>query len=341
MAKNENLASKYRPRDWDSLTEQGVAKTILDRALKTGRVNRALLFTGSAGTGKTTVARIFASKLEEFDCNVFEINAADQTRVEDMRNILESVKTKPVQGKYKIFILDECHLLSVSSQNALLKILEETPEHVFFILCTTDPQKILPTIMSRVFRYNFQKISTDGIIARLKYILTKEKETTGIVNSWEEQALEYIAQVSGGGMRDAITTLDRCLCYTDNLTLLSVLEVLGTVDFDSLFSILDGVMMKSDEIILSEFEKIYRSGVDLKFFVKNLLNFVLDVNKYLTLKSFDYVNIPKIYASKLMSYNKTFLRHLASTLLKLNSDLKWETNPKIVIESTLLLETMT
>ena len=340
MAKTENLASKYRPKTWNEMVGQSITKTILDRALKTGRVNRTLLFTGPAGCGKTTSARIFASMLEEYACNIFEINAADQTRVEDMRAVIESAKTKPVQGKMKIYILDECHMLSNSASSSLLKILEEPPEHVMFILCTTDPQKILPAIASRLFRYNFQKISIDDIVFRLNEILTKEKELTGIVNTWDNQVLEYIAQTSQGGMRDAITLLDKCLSYSENLTIENAIQVIGATNYDSLFLLLDGIVMKNEDIILSEFEKIYRSGVDLKFFIKNLLNFTLDINKYITLKSFDYINIPKIYSNKLMSYNKTFLKHFISILLKLNSDLKWETNPKIVIESTLLLETL-
>lgn len=171
----ESLALKYRPKTFDQVVEQDAIKCILSEELKTGNLKRCLLFTGGAGTGKTTNARIFAREIESEPSNTIEINCADHTGIDDVRDlIIGPSRVRPLYGKHKIFILDEVHMLTVQSQNALLKLLEEPNSFCVYIMCTTDPQKILGTILSRAFRYDFQLISHQGIVNRLNYILESE-----------------------------------------------------------------------------------------------------------------------------------------------------------------------
>lgn len=340
----ESLAVKYRPKTWDEVVEADAIKQILNEQVKTNQLKRVLLFTGPAGTGKTTNARIFAKEIETSKANIIELNAADKTGVDDMRVIIDNAKTKPLQGRYKIFIIDECHSLTTQAQNSLLKILEEPPVYCIFILCTTDPQKILSTILSRAYRYDFQKISFNGIVNRLKFILQSEKNSTegcGI-QSWSDDALNYIAKISNGGMRDAITLLDKCISYSKDLKIEDVIAVLGVTSYDKMFSIFDALIKKDEVSLTTELDSLYKSGKDLKLFVKNLLSFTLDVNKFILFHNFDLVSIPNIYEHQLY-YNqshKPAIKKLLQTLISLNATIKWESDPKTLLESTLLLEVL-
>lgn len=176
MAK-ESLAVKYRPKVFEDMTEQSAIKDILENQINTKTFQHGYLFTGPAGTGKTTSARIFANMINEGKGNPIEVDAASNSGVDNIRQIIEDAKRKPLDAEYKIFIVDECHSLSDSSWQALLKTLEEPPKFTIFIFCTTDPQKIPNTILSRVQRYNFQKISNEGIVKRLEDICEMEGYT--------------------------------------------------------------------------------------------------------------------------------------------------------------------
>lgn len=341
-----SLAVKYRPRKFSEVTEQDTIKQILGEQLATGQLKRVLLFTGPAGTGKTTNARIFANEIESCKANIIEINAADHTGVEDVRTIIDNCKSKPLQGKYKVFIIDEVHSLSVNAFNALLKLLEEPPSYCIFIMCTTDPQKIIGTILSRAYRYDFQKISHKGIVDRLNFILQQEKDAgesgCGIV-SWEMAALNYISKTANGGMRDAVTLLDKVISYSKNITVEDVVKVLGVTNYDIQFDIFDCLFDKNEQQLTIKLDELYKSGKDLKLFTKNFLSFVLDLNKYITLKSFDYVSIPSTYQDRLDKYNlayKSFLKHLLTKLIELNASMKWEVNPKTLLESSFLIEVL-
>ena len=231
MAK-ESLAVKYRPKSFDDMTEQTAIKDILENQIRTKTFQHGYLFTGPAGTGKTTSARIFANMINDGKGNPIEVDAASNSGVDNIRQIIEDAKRKPLDAEYKIFIVDECHSLSNGAWQALLKTLEEPPKFTIFILCTTDPQKIPNTILSRVQRYNFQKISNEGIVERLEHIcLTENSQDVNDPNLTDigdiiryPEALEYIAKVCNGGMRDAITLLDKCLSLSHDLTMENVLK---------------------------------------------------------------------------------------------------------------------
>lgn len=170
----KTLAVKYRPTSWDEVSEQSSTKIILQQQLESGEIKNAYLFVGPAGCGKTTCARIFANEINNGEGNPIELDAASQNGVDDVRNIIQQAKTKSINSEYKVFILDEVHAFSNNAWQAMLKIIEEPPAKSIFIMCTTNPERIPKTILSRVQRYDFNRISTEGIVNRLKYILEQE-----------------------------------------------------------------------------------------------------------------------------------------------------------------------
>lgn len=205
--------------------------------------------------------------------------------------------------------------------------------------CTTDPQKIPNTILSRVQRYDFRKISFNGIINRLKYIIEQEnKENANIIPT--EEGLEYIAKLADGGMRDAITTLDKCISYNSNLTLENVITALGGVNYDTMFNLVDSTYNYDSKNVITIIEDIYNSGANIKQFIKDFGDFVLDLCKYGLINSFDYIRIPTLYSNKLSAYTGEhygFFNQLLGEMIKLSNLIKWESSPKSTIESTFIL----
>lgn len=343
----QSLAVRYRPTKWDDLTEQESIKTILSQQLATNTIKNAYLFTGPAGCGKTTSARIFANEINKGVGNPIEIDAASNNSVDDVRELAQQAKTQSLDSEYKIFILDECHVFSSSAWQAMLKLIEEPPAKTIFIFATTNPEKIPRTILSRVQRYDFKKISMDGIVQRLKWICDNEGVTrfsdNGAYKDLDKyattSALQYIAKIADGGMRDAITLMDKCLSYSTELTLENVVKALGTVDYDIMFKLTDAIFKKNDNDIIDIIESIYMDGKDIKQFIKDYLTFMLDVCKYGITKTFKYICIPSLYSDELKSYGDyefETCRSLLNKLIRVNADVKYDSNPKIVLEASLL-----
>lgn len=332
----KSLAVKYRPSTWSDVVEQDTIKGILQYQLLTGTVKNAYLFVGGAGTGKTTCARIFANEINKGEGNPIEMDAASNNSVEDAREIIRQAKTKSLNSEYKVFIIDECHMLSNAAWNALLKLIEEPPAKSIFIFCTTDPQKIPKTILSRVQRYDFQRISQKGIVNRLADIIVSEN-----VPHADNEAVEYIAKLADGGLRDGLSMMDKCLSYSDELTMENVVNALGLNDYDTMFRLNTSILENKGSDIIDIVESIHSSGKDLKIFMRSYMQFLLDVCKYHMLGDFKYVNIPSIYKDELDSdgdYEKSKLRDLLPKIIKLNSDIRWDNSPKYIIEAVLLLE---
>ena len=337
----EALATKYRPRSFDDVTEQGSVKTILKQQIASGEIQHAYLFTGGAGTGKTTCARIFANEINKGQGNPLELDSASNNSVEDIRNIIQQAKVQSIDSEYRIFILDEVHALSNNAWQALLKILEEPPTKSIFIMCTTNPEKIPRTILSRVQRFDFRRISQQGIVDRLLYIMTEENEEDDGERAIGEGALEYIAKIADGGMRDAITLLDKCLAYSKELTLENVISALGTVDYEVFFVLTDAITNKRQSEVIRIVETVHADGKDLKQFVKDYLSFLLDINKYDITHSFEYLQLPATYLGALKNYSGDWFnkcRDLLPVIVKLSADIKWDTQPKVAIEARLLGE---
>lgn len=340
----KSLAVKYRPITFEDVVEQDSTIAILRQQLETKTTKNAYLFVGGAGTGKTTCARIFANEINNHKGNPIEQDAASNNSVEDARELIKQARTQSLDSEYKVFIIDECHMLTNAAWNALLKLIEEPPAKSIFIFCTTDPQKIPKTILSRVQRYDFQRISQNGIFKRLAYIIDLENEETAdksIDIHYQDETLEYIAKIADGGMRDAITMMDKCLSYSNNLTMENVVKALGLTDYEVMFKLNTSILEDKGNDIIDIIESIHASGRDLKIFMRSYMQFLLDVCKYHMLGDFKYVNIPDIYKEELDSdgdYEKSRLKDLLAKIIRLNSDIKWDSSPKYVIEATLLLE---
>lgn len=357
MAK-EALAVKYRPKVFEDMTEQSAIKDILTNQLETKTFQHGYLFTGPAGTGKTTSARIFANMINDGKGNPIEVDAASNSGVDNIRQIIEDAKRKPLDAEYKIFIVDECHSLSNGAWQALLKTLEEPPKFTIFIFCTTDPQKIPNTILSRVQRYNFQKISNEGIVKRLNGIIAEENremiEAAGgsqdAINDIEwakhedidcidcdEDALEYIAKVSSGGMRDAITLLDKCLSLSHDVTLKNVLKAIGSEDYTTFITFLSALESKVKVSAVRIIENVYNAGKDVKQFMKDFAKFILEVEKYALYKNFDYISLPNTLENELEQLIDDTLFDVMDFVVSLNSQIKWDNDPKTLIELSILI----
>lgn len=341
MAK-EALAVKYRPKVFEDMTEQSAIKDILMNQLETKTFQHGYLFTGPAGTGKTTSARIFANMINAGKGNPIEVDAASNSGVDNIRQIIEDAKRKPLDAEYKIFIVDECHSLSNGAWQALLKTLEEPPKFTIFIFCTTDPQKVPATILSRVQRYNFQKISNEGIADRLSAILIMESEEAnecgcdGAYN-WNAEALEYIAKVSSGGMRDAITLLDKCLSLSPDVTLENVLKTIGAEDYDTFILFLTALQNKEKGTAITTIENVYNVGKDVKQFLRDFAKFILEVEKYALYKNFDYISLPNTLENELEQLIDNSLFNVMDFVVSLNSQIKWDSDPKTLVELSILI----
>lgn len=330
----EALALTYRPKTWSDVTEQGSVVAILQHQIDTKSHKNCYLFTGPAGCGKTTSARIFANDLNGGKGTPIEIDGASNNGIEQVRNIIEQAKMKPLDGEYKVFIIDEVHAVSSAGFQAMLKLFEEPPKHAIFLLCTTNPEKLPATILSRVQRFDFKKISQEGVIKRLTYILAQEMIKNDKM-SYEAEAVEYLARISDGGMRDAITLMDKCLSFSEDLTVQNVLQALGIANYDVMVDLLNTIcqkhLAKSVEII----ENVYNSGVDLTQFMKQFWLFVLDVSKYELFGNFKYLQLPNTLEKQLQTLLGKVPDDLLQNLLELNGNLRREQNVKQFIEATL------
>ena len=331
------LAIKYRPQTFEDLTEQSAVVTILTNQIETNTIKHGYLFCGGAGTGKTTSARIFANMINKGAGTPIELDAASNNSVEDIRRLTEDAQTQSIDSEYKVFILDEVHSLSNQAWQAMLKTLEEPPAKAIFIFCTTNPEKIPQTILSRVQRYNFQRISQEGIVTRLEYILTREIST---VMPEYKDALEYIAKIADGGMRDAITLMDKCLSFSSDLTVENVIKALGVADYNTMFDLNNAFFENDKTKLIKIVSDVYSSGMDLKLFIKNYFEFLLDLNVYCLTKDLAMTKIPDVWVDEMKSYGShewSVSNNLLTYITDLQSSIKWEQNPKAVIIAKFIL----
>ena len=261
----------YRPKNFDEIYGQDQIVSILKNQLENGNLSHAYLFCGPRGTGKTSTAKVFASAINGgTDIDTVELDAASNNSVDNVRDIRDNLAFAPTSGKYKIYIIDEVHMLSAAAFNALLKTLEEPPSHVIFILATTEPQKIPQTVLSRCQRFDFRKIEKDVLVQRLSDVLAQEGK------DFESEALEFIALKSEGGLRDALSILDKALSYGD-LTMENLLQVLGEIHSDNYLSMLKAIMAHNTRDAIMVLGSIEKSGMDPRIFALELINFMKQV----------------------------------------------------------------
>ena len=268
-------ALKYRPISFDEVVGQDIITTTLNKAIENNQLAKSLLFCGPRGVGKTTCARILAKKINNFNSsnnnnhsyNIFELDAASNNSVEDIRNLTEQVRVPPQIGNFKVFIIDEAHMLTTSAFNAFLKTLEEPPSHAIFILATTEKNKIIPTILSRCQIYNFKRIKIKDIVMVLESVSKKQNI------SFEVDALNLIAEKADGALRDALTLFDQLLIScTNNLTLENVSKNLNVISNNIYFDLTDEILKKNIPGILIKIENIVELGYDLYDLISGMNN---------------------------------------------------------------------
>lgn len=349
------LARKYRPQTFDEVYAQDHIVTILKNSIDRDRIAHAYLFTGPRGVGKTSLARIFSKSLNCLEngpshtpCNqcrncieitqgtsadVIEIDGASNTGVDDIRDLQRELMYSATNSRYKIYIIDEVHMLSKNAFNALLKTLEEPPENVIFIFATTEPHKVLPTIISRCQRHDFKRITIPAIIDRLEYICKQENIEI------EEEALHVIAKKADGSMRDAQSLMDQIIAVgKEPIKTEDVLDLFGIVHTDRFACILTAVKEKNPASIVELLQDVFDKGNDIQEFLNGLMDYIR--NLFLLKIGVKVSGIPKSELRDMEAMKDLFdentLLYITSLLLKTKTDIKTSNNPMLVAEMSFI-----
>lgn len=350
-------ARKYRPTSFDTVVGQTALITTLKNAVKSGKLAHAYLFCGPRGVGKTTCARIFAKAInclhptadgeacnecesckafnEQRSYNIFELDAASNNSVENIKSLMDQTRIPPQVGKYKVFIIDEVHMLSTSAFNAFLKTLEEPPAHVIFILATTEKHKILPTILSRCQIYDFERMTTNDIINHLKKVAEKEEIT------YEDEALNIIAEKADGGMRDALSVFDQAASFCQgNITYAKVTEDLNVLDTDNYFNIVDLSLQNkvSDAMLL--LNSIIAKGFAGGHFINGLASHIRNVLMAKDAQTLPLLEVSQQQRQKYEEQAKkcptTFLYQALKLLNQCDINYRQSSNKRLLVEITLI-----
>jgi len=338
-------ARKYRPQIFEDVVGQQAITNTLENAIKNNHLAQALLFTGPRGVGKTTCARILAKRInqdgqeinpdEDFAFNIFELDAASNNSVDDIRNLTDQVRIPPQTGNYKVYIIDEVHMLSQAAFNAFLKTLEEPPAHAIFILATTEKHKIIPTILSRCQIFDFKRIGVLDIKNYLKKIASQENIDA------DDDALHIIAQKADGALRDALSIFDRVVSFSgDNLTRQAVTENLNVLDYDSYFKTTDLILKNDIPKLLITFNEILAKGFDGHHFIAGLASHFRDL---LVAKDKATIELLEVGDNTKKQYLKQAENCALSFLLRAidlanDCDLKYKTskNQRLLVELALM-----
>ena len=347
------LYRKYRSKNFDELVGQEAIKRTLENSLKIQKISHAYLFSGPRGTGKTSVARLFAKALncekgighicnDCPSCNainegshpdVIEIDAASNSGVDEVRELIEKVKYAPIQSRYKIYIIDEVHMMTNSAFNALLKTLEEPPSYVVFILCTTEPYKLLPTILSRCQRYEFKKI-TDAELKKLIVRVLSEENITAT-----NDAINLIVELANGGARDSLSILDQVISYAgSNIEESDVIKMFGLVSSQDKIRLLEDIKDKNTLKVLKSFDEMVQKNTDLSRLVNELLNLLKDSLVYLKTRDKNLITSSKEDDAKeiMLKFDESELMNYIEQLLKCQNEFKTTSDPNFLFEIYLL-----
>ncbi len=338
-------ARKYRPQSFKDVVGQQAITNTLENAIKSNHLAQALLFTGPRGVGKTSCARILAKNInqqhtettndEDFAFNIFELDAASNNSVDDIRSLTDQVRIPPQTGKYKVYIIDEVHMLSQAAFNAFLKTLEEPPAHAIFILATTEKHKIIPTILSRCQIFDFKRIGVLDAKNYLKTICEKEEITA------EDDALHIIAQKADGAMRDALSIFDRVISFSGkNLTREAVTENLNVLDYDTYFQLTDLVLNNKIPEVLMAFNAVLAKGFEGHHFINGLASHFRDLLVAKDKVTLDLLeigdNAKKKYLEQATKASITFLLQAIEKANQCDLNYKTSKNQRLLVELTLM-----
>lgn len=330
----ESLSTKYRPKEFNDVVSQTSLIKVLERQIEINSFKNCLIFHGPSGTGKTTLARIFANKINNGLGQPIEIDAASNNSVDNVRMIIDSASERSLDSKYKVYIIDEAHMITTAGWNAFLKCIEEPPTYTIFIFCTTDPQKIPITISNRCQVFSLSRIKDDEIIKRLLYICKEEN-----INVLD--GLDYIAKISQGSMRQAISYLDKCKDYSNDISLSNVIECLGNYSYDVFINLTNAIIDGDKKMVFKIFDDLYISGTDLKLFMSKYFEFILQVLKYILFKDITLTSIPEAL-EKDVNYiiniddPERFFNSYLDRLLKIKQSIKGDLDIKTTIEVMLI-----
>lgn len=350
-------ARKYRPMSFDSVVGQQALTTTLKNAVKSGKLAHAYLFCGPRGVGKTTCARIFAKAIncehptkegeacnecesckaftEGRSYNIFELDAASNNSVENIKTLMEQTRIPPQVGRYKVFIIDEVHMLSTAAFNAFLKTLEEPPAHVIFILATTEKHKILPTILSRCQIYDFERMTVPNIINHLKAVAEKENI------QYEEQALNIIAEKADGGMRDALSIFDQAASFSQgNITYQKVIEDLNVLDEDNYFNIINLALENKVSDIMVLLNNVINKGFDGGHLINGLASHVRNVLMAKDVQTLPLLEVSdeqrKRYQEQAQKCPTLFLYNALKIMNRCDVEYRQSSNKRLLVELTLI-----
>ena len=350
-------ARKYRPQQFNTVVGQNHITSTLKNAILNKQLAQAYLFCGPRGVGKTTCARIFAKTINctqisstseacdncesclSFDSgaslNVYELDAASNNSVDDIRYLVDQVRIAPQLGEFKVYVIDEVHMLSNSAFNAFLKTLEEPPKHAKFILATTEKQKIIPTILSRCQVFNFNRIKTEDISNHLAFMANKERVT------FEPEALHVIAQKADGGLRDACSIFDQMVAFTgNNLSYKQIVENLNILDYDYYFKITDALLSNNLPEIMVTFDNILKKGFDAHHFIiglgEHLRNILVSKDPQTIVLIEVSENLKQNYLKQAQNCSVNFLIKSLSIISKTDVNYKSAKNQRLLVEMSLL-----
>lgn len=338
-------ARKYRPQNFEDVVGQQAITNTLENAIRNNHLAQALLFTGPRGVGKTSCARILAKKInqqgekisndEDFAFNIFELDAASNNSVDDIRSLTEQVRIPPQTGTYKVYIIDEVHMLSQAAFNAFLKTLEEPPAHAIFILATTEKHKIIPTILSRCQIFDFKRIGVIDAKNYLKTICDKERITA------EDDALHIIAQKADGAMRDALSIFDRVVSFSGtNLTREAVTENLNVLDYETYFNMTDLVLENKIPQVLNAFNSILSKGFEGHHFINGLASHFRDLLVAKDKETLALLEVgdaaKKKYLAQATKANTAFLMQAIKKSNDCDLNYRASKNQRLLVELTLM-----
>ena len=337
-------ARKYRPMSFQAVVGQKSITSILQKSIESDQLAQSYLFCGPRGVGKTTCARIFAKEinkftndadLENFSFNIFELDAASNNSVEDIRNLTEQVRVPPQVGKYKVYIIDEVHMLSQSAFNAFLKTLEEPPKHAKFILATTEKHKIIPTILSRCQIFDFKRIGDSDIVEYLNFVAKEENIEV------DQESLRLIAQKSDGALRDSLSLFDRLCNWTEKtLFFKRVVKLLNVLDYEYYFRLTENLIAENFHKVLSIFNEIIENGYDGQEFVVGLAKHFRDLLVSKDAKTIDLLELGDELQQRYLSQSKLCSVDFLLSSLNICSDVdvnyKNSSNQRLLVELMLL-----